>query len=39
MGEVGVNITCLNVMHTSIVNVFGNVWQLANLKNKRKTKL
>jgi hypothetical protein len=26
MGKVGINVTCLNVMHISIVNVFGNVW-------------
>jgi hypothetical protein len=39
MGELGINITCLNVLHTSIVNVFCNVWQLAALENMRKSKL
>jgi hypothetical protein len=38
MGE-GINITCLNVLHTNIINVFGNVWQLATLENMRKSKL
>jgi len=38
MGE-WINITCLNVFHTSIVNVFGNVWQLVALENRKKSKL
>jgi len=37
MGE-WINITCLNVFHTRIVNVFGNVWQLVALENRKKSK-
>jgi hypothetical protein len=39
MGDIGVTITCLNVMYTCIVNVIFNVWQRATPLNRKKSKL